>query len=43
MTPAEWLALDEEEFMRRFAATPLTRSGLQRIRRNVLKNDKQLP
>ncbi len=43
MTPAEWLALDEEEFMRRFAATPLTRSGLQRIRRNVLKNEKQLP
>ena len=35
MTPAEWLALDEESFAARFGQTPLTRSGLQRIRRNI--------
>ena len=43
MTPGEWLALTDAEFDRRFGSTPLTRSGLQRIRRNVLKNEKQLP
>lgn len=37
MMPDEWLALDEEEFARRFGRTPLTRSGLERIRQNIEK------
>jgi len=37
MTPDEWLALDEAEFAARFGRTPLTRSGLERIRRNIRK------
>ncbi len=37
MTPDEWLALDEEEFAARFGRTPLTRSGLHRIRENTEK------
>lgn len=35
MTADEWLALSEEEFDRRMGQTPLTRSGLERIRRNI--------
>lgn len=35
MTEEEWLALTEEEFDRRMGLTPLTRSGLERIRRNI--------
>ncbi len=35
MTADEWLALTEEEFDRRMGPTPLTRSGLERIRRNI--------
>ena len=33
-----WLSLDSETFRERFGATPLMRSGLDNIRRNVLKN-----
>lgn len=32
-----WLAMDEAEFTARMGATPLTRSGLERIRRNIRK------
>lgn len=32
-----WLAMDEAEFTARMGVTPLTRSGLERIRRNILK------
>lgn len=35
MTPEAWRALGEEEFAARFGATPLTRSGLERIKRNI--------
>lgn len=38
IAPEEWLAMDEEEFARRFSGTPLTRSGLARIRENVRRN-----
>lgn len=31
----QWLAMDEEEFAERFSSTPLKRSGLERIKRNV--------
>lgn len=39
MTPREWAALSEEEFAARFGATPLTRSGLERIRRNIVPEE----
>lgn len=32
--PERWLALEEAEFAERFGSTPLTRSGLERIRQN---------
>ena len=35
MTPEEWAAMSEEEFAARFGTTPLTRSGLERIKRNI--------
>ena len=35
MTPDEWLAMDEAQFAERCGATPLTRSGLRRIQRNI--------
>lgn len=38
MTPAAWLALDEATFRARFGATPLTRSGLERLQQNVRRN-----
>lgn len=38
MTPGEWEALDERQFGERFGATPLQRSGLERIRRNARLN-----
>lgn len=37
MTPDDWLAMSEEQFADRFAATPLTRSGLLRMQRNIDK------
>lgn len=36
LTPEAWLAMDETEFERRFGTTPLVRSGLEAIRRNLL-------
>lgn len=36
LNPDAWLAMGEEEFRRRFGATPLVRSGLETIRRNLL-------
>ena len=38
ITPEQWLSMSEEEFATRFAQTPLTRSGLERIQRNVRQN-----
>lgn len=35
MSPEEWASLDERQFEERFGSTPLTRSGLERIRRNI--------
>ena len=35
MDEAAWLALDEVRFGERFGRTPLTRSGLRRIQRNI--------
>ena len=35
MTPADWGALDEGEFAERFGTTPMKRSGLARIRKNL--------
>ncbi len=35
MDAAEWLAMDEAEFGERMGATPLVRSGLRRIQRNI--------
>ena len=35
MTPTDWLSLTDEEFEARMGTTPLTRSGIARIRRNV--------
>ena len=35
MTPDQWSALTEEEFESRMGTTPLTRSGLERIRKNI--------
>lgn len=39
MTPADWMAMDEQEFAERFAATPMKRSGLARIKRNIAARD----
>lgn len=39
MDAASWLSLDEESFERLCGATPLTRSGLARIRENAVKNE----
>lgn len=36
MNAEAWLAMDEEEFASRMGSTPLTRSGLARIRRNIV-------
>ena len=36
--PEQWLGMGEEEFARRFAGTPLMRSGPELLRRNVLRN-----
>lgn len=38
MTPDEWLAMDDAAFEARCGRTPLTRSGAERIRGNVLRN-----
>lgn len=38
MPSEEWEALDERQFGERFGATPLQRSGLERIRRNARLN-----
>ncbi|MCM1150707.1 MAG: tRNA epoxyqueuosine(34) reductase QueG [Alistipes sp.] len=35
MTPEEWLSMTQEEFAAAFGTTPLTRSGLQRMQRNI--------
>ena len=35
MTSEDWLSMSEEAFSQRFATTPLTRSGLKRIKENV--------
>lgn len=35
LTPERWQTMSEAEFDRLFGATPLTRSGLERIRRNI--------
>ena len=36
--PETWLAMDKREFVTRFGGTPLLRTGLERIRRNLLRN-----
>jgi epoxyqueuosine reductase len=33
----EWQAMSEEEFLARFGTTPLKRSGLERIKKNIKK------
>lgn len=38
ISPEQWLAMDEEEFEQRFGSTPLKRSGLARLQRNVERN-----
>ena len=38
IAPETWLAMNEREFAARFAQTPLMRTGLERIRRNLLCN-----
>ena len=35
LTPEDWLAMTEEEFTARLGTTPMTRSGLDRIKKNV--------
>lgn len=37
LSAADWLAMPQEEFASRMGATPLTRSGLERIQRNIGK------
>ena len=37
ITAKEWVSLDDETFSRRFGTTPLTRAGLESIKRNLLK------
>lgn len=39
LTPGDWQAMNEEEFAERFGSTPLTRSGLRRIQRNLNKEN----
>lgn len=38
MSPEEWMSLGDAEFRQRFGSTPLMRSGLQRIQRNIEKD-----
>ena len=38
MEAADWLAMDQAAFEARCGATPLTRSGLDRLQRNILRN-----
>lgn len=40
MTADDWLPMTDAEFAERFAATPMSRSGLSRLRENVLRNRK---
>ncbi|MBE6181671.1 MAG: tRNA epoxyqueuosine(34) reductase QueG [Rikenellaceae bacterium] len=40
MSPTTWQELSPEEFKRRMGETPLTRSGLDRIKQNAIKNQK---
>lgn len=40
MDAAAWLSLTDDEFAGRFAPTPMSRSGLPRLRENVLRNRK---
>ena len=35
MTPADWLALSEEEFSEKFASAPMKRAGLERLKENL--------
>ena len=38
MSADEWLAMNEAEFAQKMSATPLSRSGLERIQANVCRN-----
>ena len=38
MDAGQWLAMEPSEFEVRMGTTPLTRSGLERIRQNVVRN-----
>lgn len=38
LSTEDWLKMSEEEFLARFAPAPLNRSGLERIKQNVVKN-----
>lgn len=38
LTPDDWHSMTEAEFAERLGETPLTRSGLERIRNNIRKN-----
>lgn len=38
LTPDKWLDMSEEEFLAMAGTTPMTRSGLERLKRNVLLN-----
>ncbi len=38
MTADEWSSMTDDEFDRRFSPTPMSRSGLSRLRENVLRN-----
>lgn len=40
MTADEWSSMTDDEFDRRFSSTPMSRSGLSRLRENVLRNRK---
>ncbi|MDO5487763.1 MAG: tRNA epoxyqueuosine(34) reductase QueG [Rikenellaceae bacterium] len=40
ISPDEWLALSDEDFSARFGSTPMKRSGWDRIRRNIRRNEK---
>lgn len=42
MGPAEWLAMDEAAFDARLGGTPLARSGLQRLQRNLRSAEEAL-
>lgn len=35
ITPMDWAAMSEEDFLLRFSTTPLKRSGLERIKKNI--------